>query len=84
LAAGFGTLFAGLGSLPVRVANPSREASRARLGAIGNEDQMNVIGHQATGPDSDAMLEALLAEIAVEFIVRVREEHGFAPISALR
>jgi hypothetical protein len=45
---------------------------------------MNVIGHQATGPDSDAMLEALLAEIAVEFIVRVREEHGFAPISALR
>jgi len=56
-----------------------------RLSAIGNEDQMNVIGHQAIGPDSDAMLTALLArEIAVEFIVGVGEEHGFAPISALR
>jgi len=44
-----------------------------------------MIGHQAIGPDSDAMLAALLAqEIAVEFIVGVGEEHGFAPISALR
>ena len=46
---------------------------------------MNMVGHQAIGPDSDALLAALLAqEIAVEFIVGVGEEHGFAPISALR
>ena len=70
-----------------RAIAPMRLTERApeRFGAIGNEDQMNMIGHQAIGPDSDAMLAALLAqEIAVEFIVGVGEEHGFAPISALR
>jgi hypothetical protein len=36
-------------------------------------------------PDRDVMLTALPAqEIAVEFIVGVREEHSFGPISALR
>ena len=36
-----------------------------------------MVGRQAVGPDRDAMLAALLVkEIAVEFVIRVREEHG--------
>jgi hypothetical protein len=71
----------GRGLAPMRLA----ERSPAHLGAIGDEGQINVIGHQATGPDSDAMPAASPAqEIAVELMVGVGEEHGFAPISTLR
>ena len=41
------------------------------------------VGRQAVGPDRDAMLAALQGEeIAIELMIRIREKHGLAPISA--
>jgi len=55
-----------------------------RLPAVGDQDQMDMIGHQAVGPDRDTMLAALLTQqIAIEFVVGIGEKHVLAPISAL-
>ena len=46
---------------------------------------MDVVRHQAIGPDRDALLAALARQqVAVEFIVLVAKEHPLAPIAALR
>jgi hypothetical protein len=47
--------------------------------------QRRCVSPSATGPDGDTVIAALLARgIAIEFEVGVGEEHGLAPITALR
>ena len=54
------------------------------LGRARNQDQVDVIGHQAIAPHRDALAPARLAEeIAVERVVVVGEEHPLAPGAAL-
>jgi hypothetical protein len=61
------------------------ERPAQRLRAIGDEDEMDVVRHQAIGPDGDALLAALARqEVAIEFVVLVGEKHPLAPIAALR
>ena len=61
------------------------ERPAQRLRAIRDEDEMDVVGHQAIGPDGDALLAALARqEVAIEFVVLVGEKHPLAPIAALR
>jgi hypothetical protein len=56
-----------------------------RLLAIGDEDEMDVVRHQAIGPDGDALLAALARQqVAIEIIVIFAEEHALAPITPLR
>jgi hypothetical protein len=38
------------------------ERAAQRLRPIGDDDQVNVVGHEAVGPDRDAMLATLLGE----------------------
>ena len=40
------------------------ERPAQRLRPIRDEDQVNVVGHEAVGPDRDAMLAALLRELS--------------------
>jgi hypothetical protein len=69
------------GIAPVRLA----ERPPQRLLAVGDEDEMDVVRHQAIGPDGDALLAALARqEIAIKFIVLIAEEHALAPVAALR
>src|SRR4051794_19828261 len=49
-----------------------------------HQDEMNVIGHQAPGPDRDiGSLAAFRQEVAVERVVVVAEEHAGTTIAAL-
>ena len=66
---------------------PMRLAERApeRLRAVGDENEVNVVGHQTIGPDRDALFAALgRQEIAIERIVVVAKEDALAPVAALR
>ena len=66
---------------------PMRLAERAseRLRAVGNENEVNVVGHQTIGPDRDALFAALdRQDIAIERIVVVAKEDALAPVAALR
>src|SRR5712691_11449449 len=66
---------------------PMRLAERPpqRFYAIGDENEVDVLGHQAIGPDRDAVLAALARhEIAIELVVAVAKEHPLAPVAALR
>ena len=65
---------------------PMRLAERApeRLLAVGDENEVNVVGHQTIGPDRHAVLAALVRqEIAIERIVVVAKEDALAPVAAL-
>ncbi len=56
-----------------------------RLPSLGNEDQVNVIRHQAIGPDADALPAAHFCEkIAIKFVVIRAEKHLLASVAALR
>jgi len=69
-----------------RAIAPMRLAERPPepLAGGGDEDQVDMVGHQAMAPDLDPVLARLLGEqVTVEFMVGVREEHGLAPIAAL-
>jgi hypothetical protein len=60
------------------------ERSAQRLLAI-DEDEMDVVRHEAIGPDGDALLTALARQqFAIELIVFFAEEHALAPIAPLR
>jgi hypothetical protein len=57
------------------------ERQRQRLLAVGSEDEMNVVGHQAIGPDGDAAFATLARqEVAIELVVVIAEEHPLAPV----
>ncbi len=58
---------------------PSQSPFRVR-----NQDEMDVVGHEAIGPASNAVPAALAGqEIAIELVVVVAEEYLLAPIAAL-
>ena len=49
------------------------ERPAQRLRPIKDEDQVNVVGHEAVGPDRDAMLAALLRKVVINApVVAVR------------
>jgi len=65
---------------PVRLADRPRETVRRPR----RENQMDVVRHQAIGPDLHRRLAAALAqEVAIELVVRRLEEHRLAAVAAL-
>ena len=62
-----------------------RGAERPRQAAViaRPQDQVNMVGHQAMGPNLDTeLLRLLREEIAVDVLIAVLEEHRLAPIAA--
>ena len=54
------------------------------IGLLRNQDQMDVVGHQAIGPYFHARLAGLLGqEIAIDLVVPVLEEDRFTPVPTL-
>src|SRR5271166_4740172 len=69
------------GIAPMRLA----ERPSQRLLAVGDENEVDVVWHQAIGPAGDALPAALARQqIAIEFIVVIAEKHPLAPVAALR
>ena len=73
-----------MNSTGVSAMHPGKRAARAvRVG--GHEDRMNVVGHQAPGPDLDPGRPALAAEdVAVKGVILVLEKRPLSTIAALR
>ena len=68
------------GEAPVRLADRLGQP----IGAGGNEDQMNMVGHQAIGPAGHAIGAATLGhQIAIERVVARLDEQRLPPIAAL-
>jgi hypothetical protein len=62
----------------------SGQSPAESLGGFGNRDQVNVIRHQAVGPDGDAVAAAGLGqELPVEAVVRRFQKRRLAPIASL-
>ena len=62
----------------------ARQREREPDGVARNQDQMDVVGHQAIGPDLDPEFAAGFGEpIAIERVVLVAEKDALAPIAAL-
>ena len=54
------------------------------IGRLRHPDEVNVVGHQAIGPDIEAALLAMLAEqLEIEPVVVLTEENVLAPIAPL-
>jgi hypothetical protein len=61
------------------------DGARQPVWPIGNEDQMDVVGHQALAPHRHAMFSAFHGqEIAIKLVIGVAEENRLAAIAALR
>ena len=61
-----------------------REGAPQAVRVAGHQDQMDMVGHQAPGPDLDAGGAAGAAEeIAIEHIVRIRKERLLAAVAPL-
>src|SRR5271165_2515960 len=69
------------GIAPMRLA----ERPSQRLLAVGDENEVDVVWHQAIGPAGDALPAALARQqIAIKLIVVIAEKHSLAPVAALR
>ena len=48
------------------------------------QDQMDVVWHQAIGPDRDSCLQGLLGkQVEIDFVVAIFKEDGLAAVAAL-
>ncbi len=62
----------------------ARERQRQAFAVLRRQDQVNVVGHLAIGPDLDAEATAGPSEpIAIERIVAVLEKDALAPVAPL-
>ena len=51
----------------------------------GDQDKVNMVGHQAIGPDFNSCLQRLFGQqIAINFVIAVLKEDRLSPIPALR
>lgn len=65
---------------PVQIA----EGAPQPILALRRRDDMDVVGHQAIGPDLDRRLGRRFAEqVAIEAVIRIAEERRLPPIAAL-
>ena len=68
------------GVASMRIAQCPRETR----GVVWRENEVNVVWHEAIGPDLDRRFAAMFGEkIAIDFLVADLEENGLAPIAAL-
>ena len=70
-----------VGITPVRVAHRSTKA----VFRLGHHNQMDMVRHQAIGPNLNTPLPRLLCQqILVDFVIAFLKEDGFAAVPTLR